>query len=155
MGDRTYASIKISKYDYHRHKKELDKIAKGQYLDVDLQEDTVEFIDDQANYGELPILNDFLLENCIEYNKRWEAGGDYEAGEEFARNVQGEYKIHDISDTGVKVLQVHLDIMEIIEGTGGDIEKVKEYVEKHLNLLQPFEITPLHKPNSINFITRE
>jgi len=155
MGDRTYCRTQIHKHYFQQHKKELQDIANKNYFEIDDSDsDIVFFSDDQANYGDMPELVKFLSEKRIEYDKRWEDGSDYGAGEEFARNVQGEYKVFDISDVGVEILQVHLNVKEIID-KGGSLEDVREYVEKEINHIEPFEITTLTLPNSIDFITKE
>ncbi len=157
MGDRTYCTITINKHYYNQLEQEFggeDKFVEETYIqgvNKDKDSETVECYDDQANYGSMEKLESTLQEKEIEYDKRWEAGGDYGAGEEFARKVNGVYMTHDISDEGVEVLQHHKNIKEILD-QGGTLEDVRKHVEDHITLLEPFEVTPLTMPQSIDFI---
>ena len=105
----------------------------------------------EANYGSLEALESFCQENNIEYDRRWEAGGDYGPGEEYARIVDGELVVHELSDEGAAILNEHKETLEIIT-TGGNLEDIKKHLEKKINLLEPFEVTPLKAPQSIDFI---
>jgi len=147
MGDRTYAVVYINKYYYEQNKKELDMLAEDSCYDTQVNDDIVEFHDDQANYGNIPSITDFLQENKIEYTLSWEDGGDYHAGSEYARIVNGEYKIHDIYDDGYAVLQELKTILNEKDPT-----KREALLKKRIKDLEPFEITPLKAPNSIDFI---
>lgn len=148
MGDRTYAEVRINKYYYERHKEKIDEMG---YDEAEEIEDEVTIKDYEANYGSLEALESFCQENNIEYDRRWEAGGDYGPGEEYARIVDGELVVHELSDEGAAILNEHKETLEIIT-TGGTLEDVKKHLEKKINLLEPFEVTPLKAPQSIDFI---
>jgi len=149
MGDRTYATVSINKHYYEQNKDVIDKM--GYEYECDEGSEVVTLADDQANYGRMAEIEDFCQEHNIEYNKRWEAGGDYGAGEEYARIVNGELLTHEISDDYATVLQEHKKTMEII-AKGGTLEEVKKHLAKKIKELEPFEVTPLKAPNSIDFI---
>jgi len=108
MGDRTYCTTTINKHYYNQLEQEFggeQKLEeKTQVCEIRKEDDLVEFHDDQANYGQMEELENILQERKIEYNRRWEAGSEYGAGEEYARKVNGEYKIHDLYDDGASVL---------------------------------------------------
>ena len=157
MGDRTYTSYNFHKY--HLKKMMVDLNAKDEKdladnlcsEDVEIEGDEVKIYDYEANYGSIESLESYLQSNHIEYDKRWEAGGDYEAGDEFARNVNGEYKVHELSDKGFEVLTHLKEFQETID-QNCTFEELKKNIKDKLNLIEPFEITPLKLPNSIDFI---
>jgi len=144
MGDRTYAEVRIHKHYYDRHKEEIDEMG---YDEAEEDGDEVTVKDYEANYGSLEALESFCQQNKIEYDRRWEAGGDYSAGNEYARIVNGEYKVHDIYDDGDAVLGELKTILNEKDPT-----KREELLNKRIKELEPFEITPLKAPQSIDFI---
>jgi len=144
MGDRTYTAITINKYHYDRIKDQIDD---NSYEDLELEEDQVKFTDCEANYGTMEALENVLQETKTEYDKRWEAGGEYCAGEEFARKVNGEYMIQEISDEGAAVIT---ELKLILAET--DPIKREALLNKRLKELEPFEVKPLAAPQSIDFI---
>jgi len=146
MGDRTYAEITINKYYYEQHKEEIEKIGYHDEIREDC-EDEATLVCYEANYGHMEPVEDFLKENHIEYDLRWESGGDYGAGNQYARIVNGEYKIHDIYDDGSAVLDELKNILNEKDPT-----KREALLKKRIKDLEPFEITPLKAPNSIDFI---
>jgi len=154
MGDRTYCEIKIHKHYYDQLENSIgedDPQLSSCYEDMDEDGDDVKMYDCEANYGCMEALESLLHDRKIEYDKRWEAGGDYGPGEEYARIVGGEYRIHELSDEGLSVLTEHKESLEIIT-TGGTLEDIKKHLEAKVKLLEPFEVTPLKSPQSIDFI---
>jgi len=144
MGDRTYCKFTINKHYYEQNKEVFDK------MDSDETEDDgeeISFVDYEANYGSMESYESFCQEHQIEYDRRWEAGGDYGAGNEYARNVNGEFKLHDIYDDGEAVLT---ELKSILNET--DHAKREALLNKRIKELEPFEITPLKAPQSIDFI---
>ena len=96
MGDRTYTTISIHKFfaDQVKATEDLSDDAEGDgklaaKFDCDEVEqedgDITKFVCYEANYAMIDSLESYLHENKIEYDKRWESGDDYEAGEEYAR----------------------------------------------------------------------
>ena len=154
MGDRTYCSIRINKHYYNllaiAHRKDLEDM----YDELEDDGDEVIMSEQEANYGNMEELENLLKENKIEYNKRWEDGDEFKAGEEFARIVNGKYCVHEISDQGASILIEYKELQELIM-KGADLESVKKHIENKRILLEPFEITPLRVPQSIDFIKND
>jgi len=159
MGDRTYCSFRIHKDNFAKMKAHLgisddDKVAEhfnAQGTDLD-EEGVAKIYDDQANYGAIEKLSDYLSEHGIEYDKRWESGGDYSAGDEYFRVIDGKHCCYDLYegqfDTSVVLKQL---LQKAAEG-----EDLKTLVEAKYNEIVPFEPGPLRPPsNSKNFITEE
>jgi len=151
MGDRTFCEIRINKHYYEQLKNSItedDPKLEETYDEIDEEDgDTVRLYDYEANYGCMEQLESLLHDRKIEYDKRWEAGGDYPAGEEYARKVNGEYKIKDISDGGMAILEeLKLALAET------DPIKREALINKRIKELEPFEVTPLTMPQSIDFI---
>ena len=147
MGDRTYASITIHKFNYERNKEEIEGMG---YEDTEIEGDEVKIIDYEANYGHLEALEKLCQEQQIEYDKRWEAGGDYGAGEEHSRIVDGVYKVYDIYDDGEAVLT---ELKTILAET--DPIKREELIKKKILELEPFKLEPLKASNAIDFIMKD
>ena len=146
MGDRTYCTTTINIYYYKQFKTELDALAKAQYYEVEKEDELVNFNDDQANYGDMPEIVSFLSEREIEYDKRWESGGDYSAGSEYAREVKGIYTKCDIYEGGEDLIN---NLKELLACNTNERENLIKIKLKHL---EPFEVTPLSMPQSIDFI---
>jgi len=151
MGDRTYCEIRVNKYYYEQLKNSLtedDPKLEETYEDMDEEDgDTIRMYDCEANYGQMEQLESLLHDRKIEYDKRWEAGGDYPSGEEYARKVNGEYSIQEISDGGIAVLE---ELKLVLTET--DPVKREALINKRIKELEPFEVTPLTMPQSIDFI---
>ena len=86
MGDRTYAHIVIN-----RAFRELAEFVFAEcnerFNDVIEAEGGVCYIDHQANYGNLPEFEQALEAQFVPYDKRWEEGGEYGAGDKHVRVV--------------------------------------------------------------------
>ena len=142
MGDRTYAAVTINRHYYDQNKSVIDEMG---YELADKSEETVTFADDQSNYGNMDDIENFCQEHNIEYDKRWQAGDNYEAGEEHARIVKGILNVHTMSDSGFIVLQ---ELKTILAET--DPIKREALLKKKVKEHEPFEVTPLKGPNSIH-----
>jgi len=158
MGDRTYCSYTIHKDNLAKIKANLgiaDNFKVAEHLDASVIEDegdTVQFYDYEANYGTIEKLQDYLSEHEIEYDKRWEAGGDYDAGNEYYRIIEGKPKCYEIYDDSYQVV-VALETLLKEAAQGKDL---KTLVEAKIRKLVPFEEGPLLAPsNSKHFITEE
>jgi len=145
MGDRTHCEIKIHKHYYTTNKKTIDEFSNDEIREE--EDDTVSIVDYEANYGQMEPLENFLSENKIEYDKGWEAGSEYGPGSQYARNVDGEYRVHDIYDVDEALLT---ELKTILAET--DPTKREALLNKRIKELEPFEVTPLKAPNSIDFI---
>ena len=151
MGDRTYAELTIHKFHYQQNKKELE--ATGYHDEVrDDNDETVTFVCYEANYGHMEGLESECQERNIEYNLRWENCGDYNAGEEFFRIVDGEHKVHSIYDTQEETLTALKKVAEIVVKDGATLDEVAKHLTDKIKELEPFEVKPLRGPNSIDFI---
>ena len=146
MGDRTWASITIHQDDYP---KVIESPTEEKYfisrhclceIDKDSEPYMVQFIDDQANYGKIESLEDLLQELEIEYTLRWEDGGDYSAGEEHLRWIDGVYTDHAIYDDQAGTLITLKNIAKEYDPKNPEAmllainNKIKEY--------EPWEVKP-------------
>ena len=154
MGDRTHTTISIHKFfaDKMRGTENLGDGELAAKFDCDELEqedgDITIFVCYEANYATLETLETYLHENKIDYDKSWESGGDYEAGEEYARKVNGEYMVHSLTAKQHDVLGTLKTLIELKE----DPAKLMECLENTLLELEPFEQTQLNQPQSIDFI---
>jgi len=146
MGDRTYCTTTINKHYYEQNKDLIDKLSKEGWYEIEKEGETVKFIDDQANYGDMPAICDILTEKEIEYDKSWESGGDYSAGVEYARKVKGIYTKGDVFEGGEDLIN---NFKEILACEPSEREAL---IKTKLLQLEPFEITDLSAPQSIDFI---
>ena len=94
MGDRTRVTITIRKKDYERLLAEKGYSEAG-FRDV-VVADEIEDEGDlivlhgyEVNYADWDELQDILKEDLIPYDKTWDAGGSYSAGESHVRLVDG------------------------------------------------------------------
>ena len=147
MGDRTFTEIHINIHYYQQHKDSLDKL---DYERADTDEEAV-FIDYEANYAQMHDLEDYCRDHLIEYDKYHEAGGDYDAGEEYARVIDGQCMVHDLSKSGVDMLN---QLKVFLKHQDQPVKMIAE-MKKLVKQLEPFEITPLKAPQSIDFIKND
>lgn len=149
MGDRTYVNIKIKAYDFDKHEDffRSDEVgADG----IDRHGKIVEMYSYEVNYAEWGELEDFLIEEEIEYDKYWADGGDYESGNQYARKIRKEYCIHEIYGTQESILSV---LKELQEAFDKDPKKGKSLLKKKIKEIDaPFEIRDLGEENSLKFI---
>jgi len=154
MGDRTYVEITIHKYYYNQllsesfagDEKKLEEEVGAD--DIDEGDDLVHFQCHEVNYATWDSLENLLREHNIEFNKLWAAGGDYEAGESWTRNVNGKYMEHELSDKGIAIQTYTNSLVANLDNP----EKLKELILKMDAEVNPFEIKPLTQPQSIDFI---
>jgi hypothetical protein len=118
----------------------------------DMGDGLVNLTGEDINYAEWEILESFLRDRKIEFDKDWASGGDYEAGNSYARLIKGKYKEYEIYSTQVSILETLLDIKEKLED---DPVKALKDIKKQIKSLHPFDADPLYKPNSKKFIIED
>ena len=152
MGDRTYVTIQIRKSDYKsilkNHFENSTKKFNEKFSPTSTEiKDIVTLGAEECNYAEWSELENFLSEHRIEFDKWWAAGGNYEEGNAYGRNVEGEFRVIEIEKTEdsvlefIKVLRAEKDPKEVL--------KIIDTVYKKIS---PFEILELNRPNSAEFI---
>lgn len=152
MGDRTYVTITVRKSDYQRilqkhfNGDEHALEAKFNPSQVEEYEATVELGAEECNYGEWDELQEFLGENKIEYDKRWEAGGEYVGGNAYFRLIKGKLKCVEIYDSENALLKF------LEEARKTDPKNLKALIDKKYKDVCPFEITDLNRPLSVDYI---
>jgi hypothetical protein len=97
MGDRTRVTITVRKTDYERMQAQRgdNDATFRDAIGADTTDDDGDYIvirGYEINYADWSDLQDILKENGIPYDKTWDAGGDYSAGESYIRVVDGEMK---------------------------------------------------------------
>ena len=154
MGDRTYTRITLTKQEYTAVEKEFGGKEKIEELwglsyicDSTSAPNCISLIDDEANYGQIEPLENILHEREIEYDKFWGPGNEFTEGNEYARNVDGIYKVMSIYIEQEATLTM-LKALTKIE----DTIALKLEINNKIAELEPFEITPLYIPNSAKFI---
>ena len=153
MGDRTFVTITIHK-DFLPSLIQLgggtqDKLHQAVcYEDMQEYGDEISFSDSEVNYAEWSTLEELLQKGKIEYDKRWEQGGDYDAGEANYRCIKGKWVLQEI----YKEQKAQIDLLELLLKSK-DIEKA---AKKTLKKLRPFKITDLQdgKCNAEKFIEK-
>lgn len=156
MGDRTYTTVTIHKASY----KQLlgryggDKEVLCKELDIDEvedeMEDTLVFLScEEANYGEMETLEKLLRASKIEYDKEWERGDEYEAGELFCRNINGKMESFERYVTNKALCETLIVLRDMKP------EEREAFIHKTIKEVMPFEPTPLKAPNSVHFITED
>lgn len=140
MGDRTTATITITKEDYNNilrdyHGKDHDKFMNEYGLESfeDYGDTVVELIDYQANYGHIEKLESFLEDNQYEYDLRWENGGDYAAGELSCRRLDNKMITHEIYDEQAMVLNALQKLAAIEDG-----DDLRKEVANMILALEPY-----------------
>lgn len=163
MGDRTWVNIHFRESDYKRIVNEdfegnEDKFANSVYFEEKVTSDYGKHIimlyASEVNYAEWSELEGILRDKEIEFNKEWGDGGDYSAGEAFYRKVNGKYKSMEIYSSQQSEINVLEELSKVIE-EGGDLKKVKSFINKRIKQYKPFEPEPLHRPNSVRFINED
>ena len=152
MGDRTYVTITVRKTDYERilqkhfNGDEHALESKFNPSQVEEFEQTVELGAEECNYGEWEELQNFLGEHNVEYDKRWEDGGEYKGGNAYFRLIKNKLRCIEIYDTESSLLSF------LEEAKKADPKKLKELIEKKYKDICPFEITDLNRPLSVDYI---
>lgn len=139
MGDRTYAHIVVN-----RAFRELAEFVFAEcderFSDVIEAEGGVCYIDHQANYGNLPEFEQALEAQRIPYDKRWEEGGEYGAGDKQVRVVvtpNGDLSLkikesYDKSD----VMNAH-EVLKLIEL--GEIDRLRARAAQAIEASLPLD----------------
>jgi hypothetical protein len=141
MGDRTNVTITVRRKDYDR------------LLAVDESEATfrdaigADTIDDdgdwivirgyQINWGDWDDLQDLLKENQIPYDKSWDAGGGYSAGESYVRVVNGEMQELEFQEDEMKLVEFLKEVKDL------PAEEIKAKVQEEYKRQFPWEIEKL------------
>lgn len=163
MGDRTWVNIHIRKSDYDRIVREDFEGSEDKFdseIYVEEKEDShygdhiIQLYQSEVNYADWNDLESLLKDKQIEYNKDWGDGGEYSAGEAFFRIVKGKYKGTEIYSSQQSELNVLNELSKLIEESK-DIKKVKSFINKRIKQYMPFDIEPLHKPNSIRYMEED
>lgn len=157
MGDRTTVRITIRKSDYNNLEKEFggkDKFEEEVGAsEVDDLGDLIDLTAYEVNYANWDELESLLKDRKIEYNKSWDAGSEYDAGDSYVRILKGELREIEINNTQYEQEMVYKEILTQIKK--GDIKKLEKFVLKRLKEIRPFEIVPLDQPNSVRFIQED
>jgi hypothetical protein len=162
MGDRTTCTIIVRERDleaiYRGNYgiKNFDELLKKVYVEEhDIIEGIVELIDYQANYGNWDSLTDMLDAENIEYDHRWESGGDYGAGEKSHRLVDGVMLTHEMYDENQGEWDLIHRLHELLKEDKIE-EVIKDIKETYQRMAPPFEIKPLEaRVNSVEFVKEE
>ena len=162
MGDRTTATITVRERDLEAiyggnyNIKNLEELIDKVYAeDHNVIEGIVELTDYQANYGNWDSLTQMLDAENIEYDHRWESGGNYGAGERYNRIVDGVMMTHEHYDENQGEWDLISQLNDLLkENKIEDIKnKIKDTYDK---MAPPFEIKTLEaKINSVEFVKEE
>ena len=155
MGDRTHTVVTVHTHTYkqllinfNNNSEELMK-----HFGIDEIEhystEEVNLIEYEANYGEMEELEKLLWKSKIDYNKTWQDGCEYAAGELFCRNIKGSMQKFEITEDQNLLLNTLQQLKEL------PVAKMVEEMEKKIKELQPFKPEPLKSPNSLDFIMND
>jgi len=149
MGDRTTVTITLRGCDF---KALIDKEYEGSKAKFDMEMSAseinersngrIEIIGHEINYGEWEELESILTEHNIDYDKSWDAGDEYEAGNAY---IRGDKKL-EIYDGERRVLMCLAYLKSVPPN------KVLQVIEEEYKKIKPFEPAPLDEPNSVKFI---
>jgi hypothetical protein len=142
MGDRTVVTITVRKTDYERllaEKGENDasfREAVGAD-EIDYGGDWVSLRGYEINYADWDDLQDILKENFIPYDKSWDAGGGYSAGESYVRLVNEEMQELEFHEDEMKLVEFLKDVKDL------PADEIKERVQEEYKRQFPWEIEKL------------
>lgn len=160
MGDRTTVRITITESNYKKllerdFNSDPEKFSGEVYSDdrndfknEETGVNLVEFTGHDMNYGDWRDLEGILKDNLIEYDKSWDSGCGYEAGEAYFRLKDGALVEHSFYNS----VTVEIDLLKSLLEHKGDL---REEIQKKLKHLEPEEIKPLSDSNSLDFIRKE
>lgn len=142
MGDRTTVSITVRKTDYER------LLAKeGDSETTFLHAIGADSIDDdgdwkttwchEVNYADWDDLQDILKENLIPYDKTWDAGDDYSAGESYVRFVNAEMRELEFHEDERKLVEFLRDVKDL------PADAIKAKVQEEYERQFPWDIEKL------------
>ena len=156
MGDRTHTEVTVHKSVYKQllgkyggNKEKLRNELDIDEILIDEDCDNVNLICYEANYGEMEELEKLLWDSKFDYDKEWQNGGEYGAGELFCRNVNGEMKKFEVYTNQQLLLNTLLELKELPQ------EELMKVMETKIKELQPFKPEPLKAPNSLDFIMED
>ncbi len=142
MGDRTCVTITVRKVDYERllaksgeNEANFKKAMGADTIDND--GDWIVIRGYEINYADWDELQGLLEENLISYDKTWEAGGDYTAGESYVRLVDGKMQELEFYDYESKLVEFLKDVKDL------PADKIKEKVLEEYKNQFPWEIEKL------------
>ena len=142
MGDRTTVSITVRRKDYEcllakegeceatfRHAIGADSIDDdGDWISIRCHE---------VNYADWDDLQDILKENLIPYDKTWDAGDSYSAGESYVRFVNGEMRELEFQEDEIKLVEFLKDVKDL------PADAIKAKVQEEYKRQFPWEIEKL------------
>lgn len=142
MGDRTSVTITMRKNDYERLLAEEGE-SEATFLKA-IGADTIDddgslivFNGYEINYADWDELQGLLKENLIPYDKTWEAGGGYTAGESYVRLVDGKMQELEFYEYESKLVEFLKDVKDL------PADEIKEKVLEEYNRQFPWEIEKL------------
>jgi hypothetical protein len=142
MGDRTNVTITVRKTDYERllakegQSKPAFRDAVGAD-EIDDDGDLVVFRGYEINYADWDDLEDILKENQIPYDKTWDAGGGYSAGESYVREFDGEMKELEFYEDESKLIEFLKAVKDL------PADEIKAKVQEEYKRQFPWEIEKL------------
>jgi hypothetical protein len=142
VGDRTSVTITLRKSDFER------LLAKNGGTEADFRNTVgADSIDDdgdyivirgyEINYAEWGEVEDILKENLIPFDKSWEAGGGFSAGESYVRVVNGEIQELEFHEDEMRLVEFLQDVKDL------PADEIKERVQTEYKRQFPWEIEKL------------
>jgi len=152
MGDPTRVEITIHKDIYNRLAHTFfDSVEEletefGICDTFEHSDNTVTIGADERNYAGWEELEEILIENEYEYDKKWYEGGEYGGGMQYWRKIKGKYKTFEIYDHDIYLIETLKEILKA--------KDIKKAINKHIKKAMLFEPTPLQplKCNAEKFI---
>lgn len=154
MGDRTTVRITVTKQNYDNlistkfngKRKDFEEETLPEYTEFFKRGNLglVEMTASEINYADWGNLERLLKENKIEYDKSWDEGGNYEAGESFHRLIDNEMVEFEI----YKSRSDEIDLLKSLLEYKGDL---RTHITERLDQIDP-KIEPLSEPNCVRFI---
>src|SRR5208282_6897922 len=78
----------------------------------------------EINYAEWGEVEDILKENLIPFDKSWDAGGGFSAGESYVRVVNGEMQELEFHEDEMKLVEFLKDVKDL------PADEIKERIQK-------------------------
>ncbi|GEM_PF-2629090 len=142
MGDSTNVTITIRKIDYERllavegeGEANFREVIGADEIDDD--GDWVSLRGYEINYAEWGEVEDILKENLIPYDKSWDAGGGFSAGESYVRVVDGEMQELEFYEDESKLVEFLKEVKDL------PAEEIKGRCQEEYQRLFPWEIEKL------------
>ncbi len=142
MGDRTNVTITVRKTDYERLLAEKGESEANfrEAIGADEIDDDGDWIvirGYQINWGDWNDLEDLLKENLIPYDKTWDAGDNYSAGESYVRLINGEMHELEFHEEEMKLVEFLKDVKDL------PADEIKAKVQEEYKRQFPWEIEKL------------